>query len=146
MPISEATGTPFTLDGTERFPSVKIVRTHVLRASAALTTSYVQSNYAKIANARRVVLRFTHTWADSTSVEYYVVWSWDGTTWFRSVNWATSGGVNTGTLNNQTIAPGASANWTDQFDTEGAYISVYAKKTGGTGADALAISVDAIGD
>lgn len=111
-----------------------------LRASAALTTSYVASDYTIVQPGRTVTLEFVLTWADSTSVEWYVEWSSDASTWYRSCNFSASAGTITATLNNATIANSASANWVDgPITVLDRYMRIRAKKTGGVGADALAV-------
>lgn len=141
--MSEATVTKFTTSPTERpLGAMRLIGQATLRASAATTTGYVQSNYAYCGTASKVSLLFSLTWVDSTSTEYYVAWSDDGTNWYRSINVATTAGTNTVTMNNQAVALGASTKWVDTFDVQAPYVSVFVKKSGGAGADALAVSAD----
>jgi len=109
------------------------------RANAATTTSYVASSHIDCSQGNRIVLYFTMTWVDSTSHTYYVEWSHDGTTFFRSINVATAAGVNTLTMNENLVTLGASTNWADSFERQAPYMRVQIKKTGGVGADAVKI-------
>lgn len=128
--------TPYTC----REISVRNVGSVALRASAATTTSYVASDHAEVSAYKSLSLEFVLTWVDSTSTEWYVEWSSDATNWYRSTNTATSTGTNTLTLNNQTIALGASSKWVHgPFDVADRYVRVSVKKTGGVGADALGV-------
>ena len=137
------TGVSTTLSG--KSPNQRVLGTATLRAALATTTSYVASSHVQVSQGHRVVLEFALTWADSTSTQWYVEWSPDGTTWFRSINVSSSGGVNTVTLNNATFASGASAAWVDPIEPEGLYMRVNVKKTGGVGADALAVTATLLG-
>jgi len=109
------------------------------RANLALTTSYVATSHIDCSQANKVNVYFTLTWVDSTSTEYYVEWSHDGATWFRSLNISPSGATNTVLDNTQTRAASASANWVDTFPRQAPYMRLYVKKTGGVGADALKV-------
>jgi len=128
-------------DEQQRNPANRRIGHVILREAAALTTSYVASDHTRVTMARRVSLLFTSAWASATSIEYYVEWSWDGTTFFRSVNIATSGATNTLTENLNTLAVGAAKKWIDSFEVQAPYIRVYAKRTGGAAGDTLAIDV-----
>ena len=116
-------------DGTGYAP------TATLRADLATTTSYVASSHVKVVGAKKIALLLKITWVDSTSTEWYVEWSHDGTTFYRSPNLSPSSGTNTVYVNSQTHASGASVNICDSFDAEAAYMRVNVKKTGGVGAD-----------
>lgn len=109
------------------------------RATTATTTSYVASSHIDCSQGNRVTLYFTLTWVDSTSHTYYVEWSHDATTWFRSINVATSAGTNTLTMNENLATLGASTNFADSFDRLAPYMRVQIKKTGGVGADTMKI-------
>lgn len=117
------------------YPKTRAAPTATLRADAATTTSYVASSHVKTVAGVKIAVLIKVTWVDSTSTEWYVEWSHDGTTWYRSINVAPSAGTNTVTVNNQTHASGASVNLCDSFEPEGAYMRVNIKKTGGVGAD-----------
>ena len=112
-----------------------------LRAAAALTTSYVASSHVDCRWTKTICLLFTSIWASATSVEYYVEWSDDGTTWYRSLSASTSSGVVTMTENSATIAVSASLNFADAFPVQAQYMRVWAKRTGGASGDTLAIDV-----
>lgn len=118
-------------------------KTATIRAAAATTTSYVASSHVDLIDVRKVNLLFAVGWVDSTSCEYYVEWSDDASNWYRSINVATAAGVNTVTANNQTIAVTASVKWADSFEKQARYMRVAVKKTGGVGADTLAVFLDA---
>lgn len=129
-----------TSDVMDRGASIARQQEFTLRASAAMTTSYVAGSHFKCQPGRAFALEFALTWADSTSVEWYVEWSSDGSTWYRSCNFAASTGTITATLNNATIANSASANWIDgPITVIDRYARVSVKKTGGSGGDAVAI-------
>ena len=113
------------------------------RANLALTTSYVATSHIDCSQANKVNVYFTLTWVDSTSTEYYVEWSYDGTTWFRSLNISPSGATNTVLDNTQTRAASASAKWVDTFPRQGSYMRLFVKKSGGVGADALLVETQA---
>ena len=131
---------------TDRSVNTRAQQTATLRASAATTTSYVASSHVRVGQFQYVSLDFILTWVDSTSTEWYVEWSQDGTTWYRSLDYAVSGGTITATLNSATIANAASANWNDgPIAVQDVYMRVFAKKTGGVGADTLAVTVTALG-
>lgn len=110
-----------------------------LRADSALTTSYVASGHIDCSQAQQISLYFLFTWVAATSVEYYIEWSYDATTWYRSINSAASAGVNTVTANAQTIAVTAAVNWVDTFDRQAPYMRVLVKRTAGGATDTLAI-------
>jgi len=130
--------TPYTC----RVADVRNIGSVALRASAATTTSYVASDHADVSAYERLSLEFTLTWVDSTSTQWYVEWSSDGTNWFRSTNTATSTGTHTLTVNEQTLVLGASTKWIHgAFDVADRYVRVAVKKTGGVGADALAVTL-----
>lgn len=111
-----------------------------LRANAALTTSYVASDHCKVPSARKIGILLKLTYVAATSVEWYVEWSHDATTWYRSINVSPSSGTNTIYANSQTYTLGAaSVNLCDLVEPQAAYLRVYIKKTGGAGADAAEI-------
>ncbi len=112
-------------------------------AVADPTTSYVTTNYVRAVTSSRskMTVQFTLTWASSTSIEYYYEWSPDGTNWFRTLNLSAAAGVNTATLNNQTIVLGASAKWEDSMYVQDIFFRVNVKRTGGSASDTLAVSV-----
>ena len=110
-----------------------------IRADLATTTSYVASSHVATTGFRRVAVLIKVTWVDSTSTEWYVEWSMDGTTWYRSINVSPSAGTNTITVNSQTHVSAASVNLTDSFDVEAPFMRVNIKKTGGVGADTAEI-------
>lgn len=132
------------VDSIARNQNNRSAASYAIRENLALTTSYVQgganTNYFKCLGYDQITLEFTLTWVDSTSVEWYVEWSSDGTNWFRSLNYSASAGVITGVANNATIANSASAKWADSFPVQDVYCRVSFKKTGGVGADALAVT------
>ena len=118
----------------------RVAQPFILRAALAHTTSYVATGHMKTADGDFVSLALALVWADSTSTEWYVEWSQDGTTWYRSLNYSASAGVITTVANNATLVNGASANWNDgPIRIQDAYMRVQVKKTGGVGADTIAI-------
>lgn len=119
--------------------------TATMRAALATTTSYVVTSHVSCATARLINLKFTLVWADSTSTEWYIEWSHDATTWWRSVNYSTSGAVNTAIYNYNTYASGASAKWMDPVEPQDIYMRLYVKKTGGVGGDTLAVYATMMG-
>ena len=124
----------------------RIGQTAVLRASAATTTSYVATNHIRCADGVSIVFNFDLTWVDSTSQQWYVEWSDDGTTWRRETSTSNVAGVWTHVVKSQSMTLGASTSWTDGQELNaprtalGAYCRLQVKKTGGGGADALAVS------
>jgi len=115
-------------------------RPFILRAAAAHTTSYVATSHFRCADAEWFSLDFALVWVDSTSTEWYVEWSQDGTTFYRDTAVAVSGGVGTLAVSSNTIALGATTNWNDgPYRVRDAYARVQVKKTGGVGADTLAV-------
>lgn len=107
-----------------------------LRADAALTTSYVATDHCKVPSARKIGILLKLTYVAATSVEWYVEWSHDATTWYRSVNVSPSTGTNTIYANSQLYTlGGASANLCDLTEPQAGYMRVQIKKTDGAGAD-----------
>lgn len=112
----------------------------IVRAAAVTTTSYVESNHFRCVDGEWLSLDFTLAWVDSTSTEWYVEWSPDGTNFHRSLNYSAAAGVITASLNNATIASSASIKWNDgPIVVQDTYARVVVKKTGGVGADTLAV-------
>lgn len=119
-------------------------------ASAALlaavdpTTSYAAagtSSHANCAGARAITLLFTRVHNSATSIEWYVEWSQDGTTFFRTVNKSVLGGAVTNTLSEDTIAVSATIlRWTDTFAPQAPYFRVVVKRTGGAASDTVAVT------
>lgn len=144
MAQAQWAGVDTSLSG--KSPTAIVLGTSAIRAAAATTTSYVASNYVATGQAKRITLEFTLVWVDSTSTEWYIEWSHDGSTWFRSVDYAVGGGTNTGTVNVNTLASSASLKWVDSFEPEGIYMRVNVKKTGGVGADTLAVTAVLLGE
>lgn len=98
-------------------------------AATTLTTSYVATDYVRCGSSQYVTLEFTYVHASAASVEYYVEWSDDGTTFFRSINVATSTGTNTLTMNNQTVATSGNLKWADSFLTQCPFFRINYKST-----------------
>lgn len=115
-----------------------------MRTAAATTSSYVASNHVNVAGASYLALLFKLTRTDTTSAQWYVEWSHDATTWYRSVNVSASGGTNTLTENSATISYSASLNWCDSFPVEAPYCRVSVKTTGGATADVLEVLATAL--
>lgn len=112
------------------------------RADAALTTSYVASSHVNVERFDSIAALLDLTWVDCTSIEWYVEWSFDESNWFRSVNVDASAGVNTITANSQTYAASASVKLCDGgIPVEAPFVRVAVKKTGGVGADSLAVTI-----
>lgn len=114
-----------------------------LRAVLATTSSYVATSHIDCSQASKINVYFTMTWVDSTSHTYYVEWSKDGTTFFRSINNASSGATNTITMNENVATLAASTNWVDTFERQAPYMRLQIKKTGGVGADTMLIEAHA---
>ena len=130
---------------TTKSPTGIIIGSAVLRAALATTTSYVVTSYVSTAQAHRINVQFTMVWAASTSTEWIVEWSPDGTTFYQSVNYSVTGGVNTALLASNTFAAGASATWLDSYEIQDAFMRLSVKKTGGAGADTLAVACTLLG-
>lgn len=109
------------------------------RATLATTNSYVVTSHIDCSQGNKINVYFTLTWVDSTSTSYYVEWSHDASTWFRSVNVSPAAGTNTVTMNENVVTLGASTNWVDTFERQAPYMRLYVKKTGGVGADTLKV-------
>jgi hypothetical protein len=117
----------------------------VVRADAALTTSYVASDHMDVTGADACTVLIAYTYASATSIEWYVEWSHDGTTWFRSINVSPAAGVNTITANSQTYATSATINLSDgNIPVEAAYVRVQIKRTGGAAGDTAAVTVEGL--
>ena len=133
--------------GSSLTSSKKVGLVYALRADAALTSSYVATSHLKSISGEWINLDFLFTWAAATSVEWYVEWSADGTTWYRDTSYSVSAGVATLLASSNTIAVTASVNWNDgPIRCRDNYMRVQAKKTTGAGADSLAISATVIAD
>lgn len=117
-----------------RNPGIRQGDRYVLRALAALGTSYEVDDYAKVIQGRRATLLIDYNHTDATSIEWYVEWSHDGTNWFRSSNISASGAVNTVTANNATFSTSGDANLADSFEVLAPYLRVQIKRSGGTAA------------
>lgn len=140
-----ATLTGFSALSKTRPVDNRLLLTAPLRAVLASTTSYVASNHLYVGQGEKVTFQFALVWADSTSTEWYIEWSPDATTWYRSLNLSAAAGVNTATLNNQSLASGASATWEDSVYVQDVYVRVAVKKTGGVGADTLGVTATILG-
>lgn len=114
----------------DRHVNNRVVQTGAILVATALTTSYVASNHVLCGAAERISLAFTYVHGTATSVEYYVEWSSDGSTWFRSINAATSGATNTLTQNANTISVSGSIKWEDTFNSQDMYVRISYKSTG----------------
>ena len=115
-----------------------------LREAALPTGSYVASDHAEVLEGEKVTLLITLSGHVSlTSVTYYVEWSFDGTTWFRSVNVAASGATNTLTSNENVKAISGDDSWADTFEVQAPYVRV-SVKAGGTINAAERVAIDAI--
>ena len=127
-------------NGTNVSGSYRLGQPFTLRAALATTSSYVATSHMRTLDGEWVSLDFALVWVDSTSTQWYVEWSQDGTTWYRSLNYSASAGTITATANNATIVLGASTNWNDgPIRVQDNYMRVQVKKTGGVGADTLAV-------
>lgn len=140
-----ATITGFTADSVLRGNNKKVLYTAPLRAATATTTSYVASDHVYCGIGQKLSLEFALVWVDSTSTEWYLEWSSDGTNWYRELNLSPSSGTSTAYANNQTIANSASAKWIHSQDVVDAFVRVGVKKTGGVGADTLAVTAVVLG-
>lgn len=116
-----------------------------LRASAALTTSYVASNHLRCNQGEKLNVRFVFDWDDATSVEWYYEWSSDATTWCREQNRAESAGTTTHTDQVNTKATSADTNWSDTIYAVDIYVRVGIKRTGGSGTNAMIVGVTMLG-
>ena len=110
-----------------------------LRAVAALTASYVASSHVSVVGFRRVTLLLAYVFSSATSIEWYVEFSHDGTTWYRVVNKSASAGTVTNVAANDTMTVTESLNFCDTFETQGAYMRVSVKRTNGAAGDTLGI-------
>jgi len=114
-----------------------------LLAAVDPTTSYAAagtSSHFKTAGADSITLLFTRAHSSATSIEWYVEWSLDGTTFFRTVTKTVSGGTVTNAFSEDTITAGATIlRWTDSFPAQAPYCRVVCKRTGGAAGDTVAI-------
>lgn len=114
-----------------------------LLATVDPTTSYAAagtSSHVKCAGADTIGLLFTHVHGTSTSFEWYVEWSYDGTTFFRTCNKSVSGAAVTNTLSEDTLTVSSSIlKWVDTFPPQAPYFRVNVKRTGGSSTDTIAI-------
>lgn len=123
-----------------------MIPTELIRSKEALTTSYVAAKTVDCDRLRAVSILLSLTWVDSTSCEWDLAWSPDGLDWYSPVNYSPSAGATTTVPANMTQAVTASVKWNDgPIAVQDRYLRVRAKKTGGSGADALAISVAKFG-
>lgn len=122
-----------------RSPGNRRIGHHTLRAAAAPTGSYVDTDYARVQVGRILTLLFTATWASVTSYDYYVEWSFDGTNWFRSINSSASGATNTITANSNRFAISAAAKWADTMQVQAPYVRVALKANGVIGSETIAV-------
>ena len=124
----------------------RLAQFFTLRAALATTTSYVATSHMRTFDAEWVSLDFELVWVDSTSTQWYVEWSRDGTTWYRSLNASASAGTTTCVENANTLVSTATLNWNDgPIRVQGAYMRVSVKRTGGVGADTLAVFATLVG-
>lgn len=107
------------------------------------TTSYAAagtSSHVNCTGADLITLLITRVHSSATSIEWKVEWSYDATTWFRTVNKSVSGGTVTDTFSEDTIAASASVlTWTDTFTPQAPYCRVLLKRTGGAAGDTVAV-------
>lgn len=114
-----------------------------LRDASALTTSYVASSAVRVGNAKFVSISFDFTWGSATSVEWYYAWASTSTGTARPETvTATTGATTTHLVAANTLAVTASAAWVDRVKPQGAFLVVYAKRTGGSASDALTMNAD----
>lgn len=146
--MAEATFTGFSAKARVRnLMANRLLGTLTVCAATDPTTSYAAlGDYVYCGQADYASLRFTSAFNSATSFEYYVEWSYDASTWFRSINVATSTSTNTLTLNNATITVGGAAiKWIDTFKVQDAFMRLVAKRTGGAASDTLAVACDLLG-
>jgi hypothetical protein len=103
-----------------------------LRPISALTASYVATGHLDCSQAENINLYFILAWVGSTSISYYIEWSYDATTWFRSINVSPSAGTNTITMNENVVAVTAVVNWVDTYKRQAPFMRVQIKEAGAT--------------
>ena len=127
-----------------RNPGNRHANRFILREALLPTGSYVASDHAEVLEAEKLSLLITLAGhATLTSLTYYVEWSYDGTTWFRSINVAASGATNTLTQNENTIAITGDVKFCDTFDVQAPYVRV-SIKAGGTIDAGATVAIDAL--
>lgn len=135
-----ALATNTNLFENDRTQSLGVIEQAVICAATDPTTTYAAlGDHVKCDRASRVTLLFVAAWVSASHQNYYVEWSHDATTWFRTPNVATAAGVNTLTENENKIALGAALNWSDHFPVVAPYMRIFAKRTVGAAGDTLAV-------
>lgn len=103
-----------------------------IRPAAALTAGYVATGHLDCSQAENINLYFILAWVGSTAISYYIEWSYDATTWFRSINVAAAAGTNTITMNENVVAVSAVVNWVDTYKRQAPFMRIQIKEAGAT--------------
>lgn len=102
----------------------------LLRSSAILTTSYVDTAYADLKGASDVGLHFQLTKGSLTSFQYKVLWSPDGVNWYDECTEAVAASVVTDTLLYYTTTLSENVNYYKPLPFRSGYAKVKVKGTG----------------
>jgi len=124
---------------------VRVIGTATLRANADTTTSYVDSSELDCSVATTVNVQFALTHNDGTSYEWTYWWSPDDSTWFQQTNAATTAGATTITVQTNALTIGATGTWCVSLPVQSRYFKVALKRTGGTGANKVAVTATMLG-
>lgn len=111
----------------------------VLRASSALTGSYVASTAAQTALASQAQIYVVYTKGDEASAQIKVEVSPDGTAWFQQTFDSITGGTATESLGEESYS--ATGNYLLSFPIGDAQIRVQCKATGGTPTGTMKVTV-----
>ena len=143
--MADATITGFSAGSTTRPVDKRLILLSTIFADADPTTSYVASDTLYCAQAALANLELVITRSTSTSFEWYLEWSNDGTTWFRELNISPSSGTNTVYANSYTLGVSSSVNVLLSNAVLAPYLRVNVKRTGGSSSDKVTIKAALLG-
>jgi len=110
-----------------------------LRTSAILTTSYVVTNFTRLAQAQDLGVWFELEKGSLTSFQYKIQWSRDGDTWFDEVTETIVAGIITDTILYYTHVFVADDQFYKPLPVRAPYIRLSVKGTGTVTSSACAV-------
>lgn len=113
----------------------------VLRSASALTTSYVETDYADLYGCDDIGLFFEITRGSLTSFEYKVQWSYDGYTWFDEVTETVSATTITDTVLNYSMTLTGDVDYYKPLPFRAGYIRLQVKGTGTVSGSSCKVSL-----